>query len=217
MKSLSETTNDTLNEYYQLLAEIDQSTKILHERFPSEITCHLGCTGCCQQHLSVCEVEAENLRQFIGLLNPELQAQLRTQALATLEREAQLANNPNKPVVESFPPDAATSIPCPALINGACSVYEARPVICRTHGFPLLYVDEDTQEALLDVCPLNFSEAEEQLENLAEDEVLLMHTINEYLVGTHLRYLQKTTGDVSAGLRRRSLAEIILIATTPKF
>ena len=27
--------------------------------------------------------------------------------------------------------------PCPLLRDGACLLYEARPVLCRTHGFPL--------------------------------------------------------------------------------
>jgi Fe-S-cluster containining protein len=44
---------------------------------------------------------------------------------------------------------------CVFLIEGLCSIYESRPLICRTHGLPLLYMGED--EWQLSYCELNFT------------------------------------------------------------
>jgi Fe-S-cluster containining protein len=43
---------------------------------------------------------------------------------------------------------------CLFLINGLCSIYESRPIICRTHGLPMLRMGEDDWE--LSYCELNF-------------------------------------------------------------
>ena len=83
-------------------------------------------------------------------------------------------------------------------------------MICRTHGFPLLYVDEDVHQAVLDVCPLNFTEAEDTLDALTEAEVIPMTDINEHLVRANLAFLQNTTGGTANALNRRSIAEILL-------
>jgi uncharacterized protein len=44
---------------------------------------------------------------------------------------------------------------CLFLIDGLCSIYESRPLICRTHGLPILYMGEDEWE--LSYCDLNFT------------------------------------------------------------
>jgi uncharacterized protein len=44
---------------------------------------------------------------------------------------------------------------CPFLIEGLCLIYESRPLICRTHGLPLLYMGED--EWQMSWCELNFT------------------------------------------------------------
>jgi Fe-S-cluster containining protein len=43
---------------------------------------------------------------------------------------------------------------CPLLGNGLCLLYNSRPLICRTHGLPLLLTEENRQ--LVDYCPENF-------------------------------------------------------------
>jgi uncharacterized protein len=44
---------------------------------------------------------------------------------------------------------------CIFLIEGLCSIYKSRPLICRTHGLPLLFMGED--EWKLSYCELNFT------------------------------------------------------------
>ncbi|HEX8152771.1 MAG TPA: YkgJ family cysteine cluster protein, partial [Thermoanaerobaculia bacterium] len=52
--------------------------------------------------------------------------------------------------------DRTASTPCPNLDEqGACMIYEDRPLVCRTFGLPL----RDAEKYLGDVCELNFTAA----------------------------------------------------------
>lgn len=55
--------------------------------------------------------------------------------------------------------------------EGACRIYESRPFVCRTHGVPIAYLQEDEEGEfeLRDICPLN--EAGEPLEELQEEKI----------------------------------------------
>lgn len=50
---------------------------------------------------------------------------------------------------------------CIFLVNSACTIYGFRPMICRSHGLPLLYVN-DSGDWELSVCELNFTDFEEE-------------------------------------------------------
>ncbi len=50
---------------------------------------------------------------------------------------------------------------CVFLVDHACAIYEWRPIICRTHGLPLLYTN-DEGEWELSACELNFTEFDEE-------------------------------------------------------
>jgi len=45
---------------------------------------------------------------------------------------------------------------CPFLDEDACTIYEYRPIICRTQGLPLLFTGEEGWE--LSACELNFND-----------------------------------------------------------
>lgn len=47
---------------------------------------------------------------------------------------------------------------CPLLIEQRCSVYAQRPLICRTQGLPIAYVDEISEQIEVSACRLNFSD-----------------------------------------------------------
>lgn len=186
--------------YDRLTADIERFAAVLRARFPTAITCRLGCTGCCRQHLTVSPIEADRLRRFVAALDAATKARLRRQAQATRQREALLFRDaPPQPT--TFPPEPEQSVPCPALLDGACAVYPARPVICRTHGFPLLYLDDD-DNGLLEICPLNFTDDEAAV---TERDVFDMTLVNTRLAAANLAF------DAEGG--RRSIAEVILTAT----
>lgn len=116
------------------------------------VTCRPGCTGCCEVDLTVFQVEAGRIAACFAAL-PEAE---RT-AAAQRARDGQ---------------HCAMLSP-----QGRCVVYEARPLICRTHGLALLLSD-----GTLDHCPLNYREAPPARQN-----VLVLDRVNEPLaVAEHL-------------------------------
>jgi Fe-S-cluster containining protein len=56
-----------------------------------------------------------------------------------------------------FETDVKDDNSCAFLKDHACSIYENRPVICRTHGLPLIYMNDD-HEWELSNCELNFND-----------------------------------------------------------
>ena len=48
---------------------------------------------------------------------------------------------------------------CAFLVNHRCVIYDARPIICRTQGLPMLYMGEEEWE--LSACELNFTHFDE--------------------------------------------------------
>ena len=46
---------------------------------------------------------------------------------------------------------------CAFLNNHSCTIYQYRPIMCRTHGLPLIYAN-DNGELELSACHLNFTE-----------------------------------------------------------
>lgn len=77
------------------------------------IPCRAGCSACCQfLRVPISQTEAEMIGEFIG------------RAPATLP-----AGSPTAPAK----PSGKFGIPCPFLKENRCSVYEVRPVACRTH------------------------------------------------------------------------------------
>lgn len=49
-----------------------------------------------------------------------------------------------------------SQLDCVFLVDGLCSVYESRPIICITHGLPLMFMGEEEWE--LSCCELNFKD-----------------------------------------------------------
>lgn len=49
---------------------------------------------------------------------------------------------------------------CVFLSNHECQIYENRPIICRTHGLPLLFMNDEQWE--LSACELNFTKFDDE-------------------------------------------------------
>ncbi len=65
--------------------------------------------------------------------------------------------------------------------EGACRIYDSRPFICRTHGVPIAYLQEDEtgEYELRDICLLN--EEGESLENLSTEKIFQNNAWEEKL------------------------------------
>ena len=123
-----------MEEYLNLRKKVDEQFDKIFNKYRSQMSCTEGCHDCCVPDLSVTQVEAEMIKAFLKS-NPLLIDQLK-QLLQT---------NPYQ------------GTRC-ALLNeqGQCSIYEVRPLICRSHGAPVLVQIDDTHEGI-DACPKNFS------------------------------------------------------------
>lgn len=119
-----------LEDYRQLLAALDAEIVRIGALHAATISCGPGCASCCRA-FSVLPLEAACLLTAIGALP--------TTSRERLERN--LAGGDDR---------------CPLLIDDLCSVYAARPVICRTQGLPLAYVDAEREAIEVSACPLNF-------------------------------------------------------------
>lgn len=110
-----------------------------------------------------------------------------------------------------------------SLLNAAeaCSFYPYRPLICRTHGLPLLYlieeydpeghrVDSDEPEWQISWCDLNFTEVDEDsMEEIFEPEdVLNMEEWNLRLSSLNKEFLETPEGAAFKGKARLPLKDI---------
>ena len=78
--------------------------------------------------------------------------------------------------------------PCAFLQNHSCTIYASRPIICRTHGLPLLNMNESGDGWELSFCELNFLNADE--DEFDEDNVLMQDTVNSKLFQINSRFLE---------------------------
>lgn len=99
---------------------------------------------------------------------------------------------------------------CIFLVNNACIIYEHRPIICRSHGLPILFMDDEGENWNLSFCPLNFSEVSDEyfsFENSYQQDALNseLFQINKAFIEA---YKDKNYGDMQM-LEMSSLADYL--------
>jgi hypothetical protein len=103
------------------------------QKYPAKMDCKKGCSKCCFTDITIFDVEADVIRNYFK--NLEITDQSNLLKLWTEKNEIKA---------------------CSFLYNDQCTIYNARPVICRTQGAPLFL----PQENILDFCPLNFKDVD---------------------------------------------------------
>lgn len=151
-----------LANYKKLIARVDALCIGISESLGDQITCSEGCSSCCTS-ITIFPVEAAAMRDMLNHL-PEQQADVIKQHII------QNADNER----------------CPLLHNHRCLLYEARPIICRTHGLPIIYTTDDRQQS--DCCPLNLSETEV----ISGANSVDLNKLNTLLVAINSIYLSET-------------------------
>jgi Fe-S-cluster containining protein len=125
------------------------------------LVCRLGCTQCCLGPFAITQLDARRLRR--GLAELELSDAARAACIRQRVRQAvaRISHDfPGDPVTgllaENEFPDSMDEHPCPALDpeTGACDLYAARPITCRTFGPPVRCGEES-----VGVCELCFQGA----------------------------------------------------------
>ena len=171
---------DPLENYRRLISRLDDLCRGITEQFHAAIACRDGCDGCCR-HLSLFPVEAAALAAALREL-PRLERQrLRERA-------------------RDYPPNH----PCPLLEGHRCTLYAARPLICRTHGLPLLMNRDGVR--LVDYCPLNF----QGISSLPGGAVINLDQLNEILVTVNLQFVA-TVNSASSWPERLTIAQALAL------
>ncbi|MBI4909146.1 MAG: YkgJ family cysteine cluster protein [Acidobacteria bacterium] len=123
----------------------------------ARIKCGPGCTDCCGQLFQITEIEAAWVSVGVSRMEEEERMRLRGRAARYLEdRKAVVARKGMQEAWGRLPPPGSR-LPCPALVEGVCSIYEYRPLICRKFGMPLYNPDKPGQ---VFACELNFRNGE---------------------------------------------------------
>jgi len=112
--------------------------------------CRAGCSHCCKSGavFAVTLAEAVLWQQAIADLPAELLSKVRADAELLLRQQRDVfARSPGPADVPGQRDDAifnsrlatlnATHPACPLLLNDLCSVYDARPMLCRAYGLPV--------------------------------------------------------------------------------
>lgn len=84
---------------------------------------------------------------------------------------------------------------CGFLIDDLCSIYVNRPLICRSQGLPIGYVDEMNEQIDVSVCPLNFSKDYQ----FVHEDLLFLDPSNRLLAELNIRYC--TAAGIEPGAR----------------
>ena len=119
------------------------------------IHCARGCSSCCSQIFQITEVEAARISAWVATLPDKARVELQRKARANLAERAKLFDNAEEWGSTVAP---GNGTPCPALDDaGGCSMYDARPIMCRKFGVPIY--NPDTPDRVL-ACELNFADGE---------------------------------------------------------
>ena len=96
---------------------------------------------------------------------------------------------------------------CRFLVDHSCTIYEHRPVICRTHGLPLVYMSMDTDEYELSLCELNFTEFD--FEEFDEENTFPLDKINSRLYQINKQFVAGFEGGRYTEQDRISLSDLM--------
>jgi hypothetical protein len=175
-------TSTPIKKYLRLIARVDKACRVIQETYADQIACSKGCRGnCCRIHLSIFAIEAVALGRALNRLPRDLMRHIRQKAGKTT----------------SFGP-------CPLLEDGACLMYDARLVICRTHGLPMRTEYRGRQS--IGFCPKNF----QNLSPLPDDAVLDLDIINAELAALNRAFVNTHRGPLELS-ERYTVAEALLL------
>lgn len=162
---------NTLENYFMLVKRVDELCKAVEDILSDHITCAEGCSSCCKA-ITIFPVEAEAIRMAIDTLPEEEADDIRQHAA-----------------------DYAKGDVCPLLSSNRCLIYPFRPLICRTHGFPILFTDGEGRR--VDYCPSNL----QNCSSIPGAAVIDLDRLNAMLVAINSLFLSQTDSDADSAER----------------
>jgi hypothetical protein len=172
--------SNILGNYLELRLKVDELCSFVDSNFGDSICCRKGCYSCCR-HISIFPVEAYAIRTALNDSHMKRSEQIKRLAQDASEER------------------------CPLLHQGVCLLYEARPIICRTHGYPLL--TELDVEKTLDHCPLNFN----GITNFPAKTIINMDLVNITLAAINSVFCTSDSITLSIRKERLTIAQALLL------
>lgn len=121
-----------LDPYRDLTAKIDAFFARVAARHGDDLQCAAGCSACCRQRLTITAVEAAAIEAWAATRAAAERAEVAAAAAAAA-------------------PDACTALAA----DGRCRIYDARPLVCRSHGVPVR-MRSARGLPVVESCDLNF-------------------------------------------------------------
>jgi len=152
---------DLLRNYFRLIESIDARCREIQRGYSDHLACRRGCADCCRS-FSIFPVEAAAILHGIETLPAERYERI-------LDRSRSHGQTDQ----------------CSLLENGECLIYPFRPIICRTHGFPILTRANGDPE--VDFCPKNFT----RIASLPGNAMIDIDRLNETLVAVNRLFISE--------------------------
>jgi uncharacterized protein len=144
---------DERRDYDAHAAAWDAEFRRVHDRFAAQMQCRRGCSMCCSQMFSISSLEAAVIAQAVAALPDAAREHLRARARRYLDEATRAGIVDTGGAEPSVSPRPGVRLPCPALEDDACTLYGARPIICRKWGIPVF---DPSKPDRLHACELNF-------------------------------------------------------------
>jgi len=173
-----------LDTYLQLRGKVDSLCRQIENAHPEAISCQAGCDSCCQA-LTLFPVEAYALARAIALQPEAIREKLYARGRETHEDGR-----------------------CPLLEQGRCLLYDDRPIICRTHGLPILL--REPEGTRVDFCPLNFV----GYDSLSGSSLIDLERLNQLLAAINHDFVTRTFGP-QAPTDRIAMGDALLLPWPP--
>jgi Fe-S-cluster containining protein len=150
-----------LENYFNLVSRVDQLCKSAEEVLHEHLSCAEGCSSCCKT-ISLFPVEAAAINAAVATLPEKYAESVRHHVTVGVEGDA-----------------------CPLLLGNRCLIYAFRPIICRTHGLPIMFTDQG--ERRVDYCPKNLQDCR----SLPGSAVIDLDRLNELLVAVNMLFIRQ--------------------------
>lgn len=190
--------NDILDRYANLLQEVDGWFESCLARHSELIACHHGCSECCRGLFDITLLDALYLKRGFDRLPVSVQLAVQVKSAGRLDELSTSWPDFSRPwTLNHIPEDQwdlmmpeDDEMPCPLLSEqGACLVYDYRPMTCRLNGIPM--IDTSGEELFDEWCSLNFVEKDpiglvdirHPFNDLFTQELLLFRELTRRLFG----------------------------------
>jgi uncharacterized protein len=128
----------------ELYVKVDGFFDRVATRHGEDMQCTTGCSDCCHVRLTITEVEAAAIRRLV-------------EAWPVEQRRA---------LADRGPDDHCAALDA----GGRCKVYEARPIVCRSHGAPIRM--RKASLPVIEACFRNFTRTEPDPDCVLDQETL---------------------------------------------